>query len=95
MEFAKRTYVDVNIFHEEHNKDSVVSLDSLPASCWDSAEMLNKQRAIYERHSVFPPQIIDGIILHLKMFKDKFIRKELEANPDKMLELVHQYFYCG
>jgi glutamine synthetase len=94
LEFAKRTYVDVNIFHEEH-KNNAVSLDSLPASCWDSAEMLDKQRAIYERHDVFPPQIIDGIITHLKMFKDKFIRKELETNPDKMMELVRQYFYCG
>ncbi|MDR2409153.1 MAG: glutamine synthetase family protein [Bacteroidales bacterium] len=95
LEFAKRTYVDVNIFHEEQDKDGVIPLDSLPASCWDSAEALNKQRAIYERHGVFPPQMIDGVIMHLKMFKDKFIRKELETDPDKMMELVHQYFYCG
>ena len=94
LKFAEKTYVNVNIFHEEH-KDKVASLDSLPASCWDSAEMLDRQREIYERHDVFPARIIDGIINDLKKFNDKNIRKELENSPDKMIELVHQYFYCG
>ena len=94
LEFAQKTYVDVNIFHEEH-KDRVKDLDSLPTSCWDSAEMLEKQREIYERHGVFPPQIIEGIIKDLKKFKDKNIRKEIEENPKKMIELVDKYYYCG
>jgi glutamine synthetase len=94
LEVARKTYVDVNIFHEEH-KDRVASLNSLPASCWDSAEMLDCQREIYERHGVFPARIIDGIIKDLKKFNDKDIRKELENNPDRMMKLVHQYYYCG
>lgn len=94
LETATKTYVNVNIFHEEH-KDRVASLNSLPASCWESAEMLEKQREIYERHDVFPPSIINGIIKELKKFEDKDIRKELEKNPDKMLELVYKYYYCG
>ena len=94
LDFAEKTYVNVNIFQEEH-KDKVVSLNSLPASCWESAEMLDKQREIYERHGVFPAHIIDGIIKDLKKFNDKDIRKELGSNPEKMLELVNKYYYCG
>jgi len=94
LKFAEKTYVDVNIFHAAF-KEKTASLDSLPASCWESAEMLDKQREIYERHGVFPATIIDGIIKDLKKFNDKNIRKELENNPDKMMEFVRQYYYCG
>jgi len=96
LEFAQKTYVDVNI-HQAENKDKVAAmeLNSLPASCWDSAEMLDKQREIYERHGVFPTRIIDGVIKDLKKFDDKDIRKELANNPDKMMELVRKYYYCG
>ena len=94
LDLAQKTYVDVNIFHAEH-KDKVASLNSLPASCWDSAEMLNQQREIYERHGVFPAHIIDGIIRDLKKFNDKDIRKELADNPERMMELVKKHYYCG
>jgi glutamine synthetase len=57
--------------------------------------MLEKQREIYERYDIFPAHIIDGIIKELKKFNDKDIRKELENNPDKMMELVRKYYYCG
>ena len=94
LEFAKKTYVDVNIFHAEH-KDKVKDLDSLPDCCHDSAEMLQKQREIYERHGVFTPQIIDGIIKNLQAFNDKGIRAELSKDPKKMLDFVMKYYYCG
>ena len=94
VEFARKTYVNVNIFHEEH-KDKVASLESLPASCLESAETLDNQREIYERHDVFPASIIDGIIKDLKKFNDKDIRQELENNPNKMMEIVRNYYYCG
>ena len=94
LELAQKTYVDVNIFHAEH-KDKIKDLNSLPTSCWESAEMLDKQRKIYERHGVFPAHIIDGIIKDLKKFEDKDIRKELENNPNKMMELVQKYYHCG
>jgi glutamine synthetase len=70
-------------------------LDSLPASCWDSAGMLDRQRAIYERHGVFPAHIIDGIIKDLKKFNDKDIRNEIAGNPAKMMEIVRKYYHCG
>jgi len=96
LEIAEKTYVNVNI-HQDEQKEKVAAmkLNSLPASCWESAEMLDKQREVYERHGVFPAHIIDGIIKELKKFNDKDIRKELESNPGKMMELVRKYYYCG
>ncbi len=96
LEIAQKTYVDVNI-HQAEQKDKVaaMNLNSLPASCWESAEMLDKQREIYERHGVFPARIIDGVIKDLKKFEDKDIREELKSNPNKMLVLVQKYYHCG
>ena len=94
LEVAKKTYVDVNIFLAEH-KDKVASLNRLPASCWESAEMLEKQRLIYELHGVFPIHVIDSIIKDLKKFDDKNLHKELENDPEKMMEVVRKFYYCG
>jgi len=94
LEVARKTYVNVNIFHAEH-KDKVASLDRLPASCWDSAEMLGKQREIYERHGVFSPHVIDGVIRDLKQFEDKNLRATLASNPDSMMALVRKHYHCG
>ena len=92
LTLAEKTYVDVNIFEEQH-KNRVASLNCLPASCRESAEMLDKQREIYERHGVFPAQIIDDLIKELKKFNDKDIRKELKNNPEKIMEMVQKYYY--
>jgi glutamine synthetase len=94
LEYAAKTYVNVNIFHAEH-KDKVKDLDCLPDCCYDSAERLKEQREIYERHGVFPPHIIDGIIKNLQAFNDKGIREELSKDPKKMLEFVLKYYHCG
>ncbi|MDY0015888.1 MAG: glutamine synthetase family protein [Bacteroidales bacterium] len=94
LTFAEETYVNVNIFHDEH-KAKADSLKSLPTSCWESADVLNRDREIYERHGVFTPRIIDDLIKKLKSFDDLTIRKELEKNPNKMLEIVRQYYHCG
>jgi glutamine synthetase len=56
---------------------------------------LKEQREIYERHGVFPPHIIDGIIKNLQAFNDKGIREELSKDPKKMLEFVTKYYHCG
>lgn len=94
LTFAEDTYVNVNIFHEEH-KAKADSLKSLPNSCWESADVLNRDREIYERHGVFTPRIIDDLIKRLKSFDDLTIRQELEKNPNRMLEIVRQYYHCG
>ena len=94
LDKAKETYVDVNIFEDKY-KDLVANLKSLPTSCWESAEMLNNQRAIFEKYDVFTPEIINGVIDILKSHNDKNLRQELEQNPDKMMEIVKEFYHCG
>jgi glutamine synthetase len=94
LEFAKKSYVDVNIFHEEH-KSKCNSLNQLPFSCWNSAECLEQQKDIYLKYNVFPQDIIDGIIAKLKKYEDKDLMKKLSGNDTELLKIVEQYFHCG
>jgi glutamine synthetase len=94
LKFAEKTYVNVNI-HKPEEKERLLSLEQLPASCWDSAIELSKHRTIYENHGVFPAEMIDDMIKHLKSFNDQKIREEIKVDPKKMMELVNKYFHCG
>ena len=94
LEFAKKTYVDINIFDDE-NKKKADSLDVLPTSCVQSAKELNNQRDIYLEYNVFTEDLIDEIIAHLKSFKDDSLRKKVEKNEKLMLSLVEEFFHCG
>lgn len=94
LNFAKNTYVDVNI-HKAENKKLLENLEQLPASCWESAEELGRHREIFEAHGVFPAEMIDDIIKNLRSFNDQNIREEIKNHPEKMLELVHDFFHCG
>ena len=70
-------------------------LSQLPASCYDSALCLEKQRADFEKYGVFAPGLVDGLIVGLKKFDDKMLRQDLGNDEAKIMELVHKYFYCG
>lgn len=94
LELAEKTYVDVNI-HKAENKAKLESLAQLPASCSESADQLSAHRSIFEAHGVFNPDMIDDIVKHLKSFDDADIRKKIEKKPELMLQIVHEYFYCG
>ena len=94
LEVAQKTYVNVNI-HQKENADRLNSLACLPDSCAASAVCLEEQRAAFEKHNVFSPAMIDGIIKRLKSYNDKTLRADIADDKDKMLALVHQYFHCG
>lgn len=94
LEYAKRTYVDVNIFKEEH-KAKAEQLSHLPSSCWESAEYLEKQKPFYIKNGVFSEGMIDWIIRYLKSFNDKTLRADISDDQAKVMELVNQYFHCG
>lgn len=94
LEFAEKTYVDVNI-HKAENKARLMELAQLPASCMESAEQLSAHRNIFEKYGVFNSEMIDDLIRELKSFNDANIRQEIEKDPKKMLDLVHKYFHCG
>jgi len=94
LDFAEKTYVDVNIFEEKY-KSRVSELQQLPFSCWESAEYLEKHRHIYEEHGIFPKQIIDGLIRHLKSFNDLELRDTIKQNEKELTKLVNSYLHCG
>mgnify|MGYP000443787848 FL=1 len=94
LQYAKERYVDVNIF-DDANKGVADRLSQLPASCYDSALCLEKQRADFEKYGVFAPGLIDGLVAGLKKFDDKTLRQDLGNDEAKIMELVQKYFYCG
>jgi glutamine synthetase len=50
LKSAESLYVEYNIFCEKNGR----KLESLPASCWESAACLDEQRSLYEKDGVFP-----------------------------------------
>ena len=94
LDFAEKTYVDINIFDGE-NKERLEQLDVLPDSCYNSALKLEKHKADYLKDGIFTADIIEQIISDLKSFGDQNIREEVKKNPELLGELVMEFFYCG
>jgi len=93
LDAAQKLYVDVNIFADEH-KAVQERLPQLPASCWESADHLLKDRKVYEKDGVFPPAVIDGIARTLKGYDDKDLSERLYGKTDEIRKLVAEYFDC-
>ena len=94
LEIAEKTYVNVNI-HQKENAAKLNSLACLPDSCEASADCLESQRAVFEKHNVFSPAMIDGIIKRLRSYGDRTLRADIGGNQEEMLKLVNRYFHCG
>ncbi|MBA7701893.1 hypothetical protein ES703_110640 [subsurface metagenome] len=90
---ADRLRVDVNIFSSEQSEVRE-RLPQLPASCWESAESLLRDREVYERDGVFPSIVIDWIINKLKSYNDKDLSKRL-SDKDELKKLIAEYLHCG
>jgi len=93
LEFAAKTYVDVNIFHDEH-KEKIKALAHLPSSCWESAQVLKQQKDIYLKYGVFTESMIDGFVKNLMSFNDKTLRADIK-NDEELMKIVNNYFHCG
>lgn len=87
LKVAAETYVD--------KSSELENLAQLPASCAESADELERNRALYEAKGVFSPALIDGTIARLRCYGDANIREEVKADPQKLTELVHKYYHCG
>lgn len=92
LKYAGKTYVDVDIFKDDKKASQ---LKHLPASCYESAQSLERQKDILLKYGVFTEGILNGIIEYHKSFNDKNLRKEIEDNPDEVMKLVERYFHCG
>ena len=94
LEFAKKTYIDMNIF-DSKNQNRLKSLDVLPDSCHKSALNLENHKEDYMKDGIFTADIIDQIICDLKSFNDENLRDEADKNSHIMEPLLSKYFYCG
>ena len=92
VQYAKDRYVSVNIFEHE---DVLSRLDVLPDSCAASADLLERDRALYEQDGIFTPALIDGILAQLRAFNDRTLRADIGKDPQKTLELVESFIHCG
>jgi glutamine synthetase len=93
LEMAEKLYMNVNIFDDEH-KDKLAKLESLPQSCWESAEALNDKREFFEKNGIFPAGSIDQIVNKLKSFEDKDLSERLYGKDEEIKELVMKYIHC-
>ncbi len=94
LAIAEDKYVDEDI-HSRGGEDRLQSLDSLPTCCAESADCLEKMRAVFEAENVFRPRMIDGILKSLRSFGDRDLHVRASKDPDLMKQLVETYFYCG
>ncbi len=92
VQYAKDRYVSVNIFEHE---DVLAKLDVLPDSCAASADLLERDRALYEQDGIFSPALIDGIIKGLRAFNDRTLRADIGNDSEKTLTLVERFLHCG
>lgn len=90
IQYAKDRYVSVNIF-DDSNKGVADRLSHLPASCAESADCLEKQRAVYESCGVFSKDMIDGTVKHLRSFHDHDLRQDIGNDKASLSELVKMY----
>jgi glutamine synthetase len=94
LKSAEALYVNYNIFRDE-TRSKKQKLESLPASCWDSADCLAEKRAFFEKDGVFPAGVIDNVISKLKAYDDKDLSQRLFNKHDEIRKLVEQYLHCS
>jgi glutamine synthetase len=81
--------------HAEADKSLSRKLGTLPRSCWETADSLEKDRQFYEADEVFPKRLIDKTIEVLKAFKDADLWKELNSAPNRFEDVVREYLHYG
>ncbi len=91
---AEKLYVDVNIFKPEF-KEKLASLKQLPMSCFESAEVLEAKRGVFEESNVFPKGLIDNRVKKLKAFEDKGLSEKLFGKNDEIKKLVDRFIHIG
>ncbi len=94
LEYAEKTYVNVNIFDKEH-KNKQLSLEGLPTSCAESADRMLNDIEAYTKFNVFPKGMIQNMAQKLKDYKDQNLRKEIENDDEKTMELVNKFIHCA
>ncbi len=74
LKIAEKLYIKGNIFK---NKELAKDLAQLPASCSESADILQKKRALFERNGIFTESVINYVIHSLQSENDRELQKNL------------------
>jgi glutamine synthetase len=82
-------------YYVAEDASCVAGLKQLPASCFETAEALERDRRFYESNNVFPAGLIDKLVKELKSYKDKDLSEKLFGNADALKEMVQKYIHCG
>jgi len=90
LEVAERHYVDVDI----HKTKVENVLPTLPTSCAESADALDRLACVFSAKDIFPDALLQSISARLRTFDPGEGRRAL-LNKELMAELVERYFYCG
>lgn len=93
LKIAQELYIDVDIFKPE-NLHILNKLEHLPASCYESAEALVKDRDLYQTDGIFPQGTIDRFVRQLKAFDDKNLSEKLYGKENEIKYLVEKYLHC-
>jgi len=94
LKIAEELYVNVNIF-DDANKAILERLDSLPQSCCESADCLDRQRSTFEENNTFPKGTIDRIIKRLKAHDDRDLSERLYGKNELIKKLVDKFIHCA
>jgi len=94
LDKAENLYVDYNIFRET-GKKKIKTLESLPASCWESADCLLERRELFEKDNVFPAGVINNVVKKLKAYDDKGLSEKLYNKQEELGALVRQFLHCS
>ena len=84
-----------NELYVKADASRIPDLKQLPASCFESAECLKRERARYEEGGVFPAGLIDSIVKKLQDYDDFDMSEKMFGNADSLRKLVNQYQHCG
>ncbi len=88
LDLARKLYID-------KDASKFKDLTQLPASCYEAALMLEKDRKHYEKGNVFPPYMLDKLIEELKSHDDKGLSEKLFGNQEELKKLVDKFIHCG
>lgn len=88
LQIAEELYINTDA-------STVKGLKQLPSSCYESAELLLKDRDVYENYDVFPKGMIDKLASDLKAYNDKDLSEKLFGNANALKDLVNRFIHCG
>lgn len=94
LEYANKTYIDVNIFDDEH-KSKQEELAQLPFSCKKAAEDLLEKAQVFKKYEVFTESLIKGTANKLFEFNDENLREKISCNKEQTMKLVRRFLHCG